>query len=351
MKRSRQQIRQTTATRDSQRSELKHTLVYTYGGGRFGNQLLNYINLLSFQFEYPDFDVYDAAFLPYSDLYDAEDMSLLSLDDPSGPIERAVGTFWGDGIGGRIGTCTPDRVRLRALHWAAHGVPFAQSIIGGELCLGFDLPGQQYDVFTLSESSNLTTLRSRQTSIAAGWRVRCWPLVGNYRTEIQEHLQPEQRFMTPARRHVSGLVDQFDVVVGVLIRQDDYREWRDGRYFFTSKRYRTWLEQYSDHHPDERVGFLIASDEDQSRQLFEPDEYTFATGEAVGKNHFMESFAELSLCDIILTPPSTFSTAAAFLGDVPIVPLYDGVSDDGWERLDEPLLGSLDHHTMNDSIK
>jgi hypothetical protein len=33
--------------------------------------------------------------------------------------------------------------------------------------------------------------------------------------------------------------------------------------------------------------------------------------------------AELSQCDMIMTPPSTFGVWAAFLGDIPILPLCD----------------------------
>jgi hypothetical protein len=33
--------------------------------------------------------------------------------------------------------------------------------------------------------------------------------------------------------------------------------------------------------------------------------------------HFVESMTELSLCDVIVSPPSTFAGWAAFLGQVP----------------------------------
>ena len=85
--------------------------------------------------------------------------------------------------------------------------------------------------------------------------------------------------------------------------------------------------------------------------MFRGEQFNFATGEAVGPNHYLENLAELSICDAILTPPSTFSTVAAFLGNTPLVPLYSDVLDDGWTHLNEALLESLQHPEMNTSVK
>lgn len=334
----------------SLQSSLHHTLVYTHGGGRFGNQLLNYMNLLAFQIEHPDFDVYDGAFLPYADLYDADEMALLSLKNLSKPVERAVYAFCGGGIGGRIGKAISDRIRLKSIHLAADILPSAQSIIGGEIYLGFDLPGDQYEIFDLADKSNVEQLRERESSVVAGWWVRCWSLVRAHHDTVRVQLQPDDQYVVPAQKYVSTLREDFGVLVGTLIRQDDYREWRDGQYFFTSEQYKFWMELFGEQYPEQSIGYLIASDEEQSEELFAENKFRFGTGEAVGPNHYLENFAELSLCDVILTPPSTFSVTAAFFGDVTVVPLYDGVIESEWEFLEEPLFDSLDHTVMGDAV-
>ncbi len=61
----------------------------------------------------------------------------------------------------------------------------------------------------------------------------------------------------------------------------------------------------------------------QSFEIVQTANVNFATGIAVGKGHYLESMAELSQCDMIMTPPSTFGVWAAFLGDIPILPLCD----------------------------
>lgn len=333
--------------------EREPTLIYTTGGGRLGNQLLNYANLLGFSLEHPEFDVVDLGFVPYLETYGTN----LELADIKGTAINGrwnciVSFFWGSN---QIRQVVPDmfwtQFRLQFLHGIATYSDHAQSIIGGSPHTFHRLSGDRFESFDITRSERLQRLRSRQISIVAGWGVRAWPLVDEYRDEIRTTLQLGEQYMSPATAYVEELRNQSDILIGVLVRQGDYRNWKDGRYFFKTKTYRHLLDEFADEYKDEAVTFLIASDEKQPRTMFQEDRFRFATGEAVGQNHYLESFAELSLCDVVVTPPSSFSTTAAFLGDVPVVPLYDGVKNNGWEYLERPLLDSLDHPEMSKSIK
>lgn len=345
--------------------ERDRTLIYTTGGGRLGNQLLNYANLLGFSLEHPEFDVVDLAFTPYLETY-GTNLKLADIKSAaiSGKWNFIVSFSWG---GNKIRRIVPDRLwnqsklqfllglwnqsRLQFLHGIATYSDHAQSIIGGNPHTPLQLCGDRFESFDLTRSERLQRLKSRQVSVVAGWGVRAWSLVDKYRDEIRTTLQVGGEYMSPARVYVEELRSQSDILVGVLVRQDDYRSWNDGRYFFDSETYRHLLDEFADEYKGETVTFLIASDEEQPRTLFPEDQFAFATGEAVGQNHYLESFAELSLCDVVMTPPSTFSTTAAFLGNVPVVPLYNGVKSDGWEYLESPLLDSLDHPEMSESVK
>jgi len=111
------------------------------------------------------------------------------------------------------------------------------------------------------------------------------------------------------------------------------------------------MQAYAATRENEDTGFLIASDETQDPTKFDDKRYHFATGEGIGSNHFLESFVELSLCDLVLTPPSTFAVFAAFLGDIPIVPLTENSGSDGWEHLENNLFDALTHPSLSESVQ
>lgn len=331
----------------------KH-VIFTHGGGRLGNQLLNYANLLAFELEHPEFEVLDLAIRPYAELYGSpvSPLSDITENSPGGLWRPLLRYGWGRGPVEQILRRRPlDRLRYQTLHRLADSRDNAQSIIGGSTHAPFTVAGQTLDHLDLSAPEIVRQLDSKRVSTLAGWGIRGWSLVEKYRDQIRTHLQPSPKYLDTASSFIEPLQSSYDLVVGVLIRQDDYRTWNDGRYFFSSQEYREMIEAFDSAHSSDNICYVIASDESQDGDVFDEEYYHFATGEAVGPGHYLENFAELSLCDIVLTPPSTFSTFAAFLGDCRLVPLYESVVEDGFEQLEYPLIDSLEHEHMGQSIK
>lgn len=321
------------------------TLVFTSGGGRLGNQLYNYANLLAFALEYDEFDVVDLAFVEYATDYTDETMDLVSPDAVSDDalLQTLVQILWGRGPQARLTDAYPlDRIRLRAVHRLATERADAQSVVT-PTHTGSYLAGEHVDTFPLGNPENVETLRSRDLTLLAGYRFHDWSLVAKHRAAVKSRMQPGEPHRSAAEAYVASLESEYDLLVGALVRQTDYRTLNGGEYFFESEWYRRAFDAYAAQFPNREVGFLIASDERQPPGVFDAPRFNFATGEAVGPNHYLENFVELSLCDVVLSVPSTFSLNAAFLGDVPLVPLYEGVLDAGWERLDDPILDSLEH--------
>src|ERR1019366_8455995 len=109
--------------------------------------------------------------------------------------------------------------------------------------------------------------------------------------------------------------------VGVHIRQSDYRQWDNGRFYFSTAQYAGWIRQLVDLHPGRRIAVVVASDEWQDPAQFAGLPIYPATGNPNAGGHWFENWIELSLCDIVVCPPSTFSATAAFLGEVPLWPV------------------------------
>jgi hypothetical protein len=332
---------------------MSRTLVYSCGGGRLGNQLLNYAHLLAFSLEHSEFDVLDLAFTPYVSEYGNEDLALVSIDDTdlSWAWRRFIETFWGDSpLEPTFSTYPVNRFRLQALHGGAHHRSTAQSIIGGDPHVSFDLSGTKQRQFDLSDRESVNTVAQKKTSVLAGWGVRAWTLIRKHRKAICERLRPGENHLSNASSYVAPLKDEYDLLVGVLIRQGDYRTHLDGKFFFESEQYHEILEGYARNRTESNVGFIIASDEEQPADLFNDSKYNFATGQAVGSNSYVESFAELMLCDVVMTPPSTFSIMSAFLNNTSLVPIHEHTQATGWDLLSNPLFDSLDYEYWIDDI-
>jgi hypothetical protein len=330
------------------------TIVYTKGGGRLGNQLYNYANLLGFQFENPQFQVFDLAFVPYVKEYGRNNLQLADVTrlNPDRFWKRLVRAFWGwDRIASTRDFYPINRFRHQSLHYFAEYHPAAQSIVGGKPHALFSIPGEQYDEFDLNKTENVNRLQSKSLTLLAGWGVRCWSLVSKHLEKIREHLQPGEPHRSVAKSFINPVQEQYDKLVGVLIRQDDYRTWNDGKYFFESDQYKRWMETYAKKFPSQNLCFIIASDEPQDERTFADDKFRLATGEAVGSGHYLENFTELLLCDEVLTPPSTFSIFAAVLGGCPVIPLHSEIESKGFERIDNPIIEGRTHPIVGQAIK
>lgn len=323
--------------------EDQQTVVFTHGGGRFGNQLVNAANLLAFDHATDNINVVDLAITPYCHHLEGGRMPWTTCRGTD------IGLRWRLLLDS-LWRVTPDgwhrfdKVRSRTVHRLARWASGAQS-----LTTDLENYGTAYEPLNLTAETD--RLQEVPLTLVGGWGIRCWSLLEASAGQIRDTLAVGEPHRTRAQRFVKTLRADHDLLVGVLVRQDDYRTWNDGEYFFESDRYERWLRQFAADRDESGVGFLIASDEPQDPTVFAGDGRTFATGTAVGDGHYLESFLELSLCDVVLTPPSTFSATAAFLGETPLVPLYDGVVGARWEYLNRPLLDSLTHPQMSDAVR
>jgi hypothetical protein len=105
-------------------------------------------------------------------------------------------------------------------------------------------------------------------------------------------------------------------------------------------------------HPRRRVAFVIASEEAQNRALFAGLPCHFATGNPGESGHWFEKWIELAACDVIITPPSTFSATAAFLGGVPLWPVVHARQTMTLDQIvPDGMVGAARHPIFSRSVK
>lgn len=141
-------------------------------------------------------------------------------------------------------------------------------------------------------------------------------------TNLKKHADQVRTFFTPIEKHaaaVSRLVSKArkgsDMLVGVHIRQGDYKRWQGGKYYFTTSEYAEVMRRFAASMPEKRIKFLICSNEKQDEGLFQGLNYI------AGNNHQLEDMYAFAQCDFLIGPPSTYTAWASFYGSVPLFTL------------------------------
>ena len=340
----------------------KKLIIFTHGGGRFANQLISYAQLIAFLTDNDyKYDLINLAFAPYSDLV------LSTSHDYFCSLPTKHNQFNFLNLLYKRFKYLPskyfnqiNKTVIKSLYLYSMFSVQTQTIIvsaaNGIKVFGkrFDeLPMEQkIDQLDLEKASNTSLFDKNKITFLCGWQIRCWNLVIKYQDQIRKSLSLNPMYMDIAKKFTHNLRQQYDFLIGVLIRQNDYKRWLNGRYYFETEQYIDWIIQASTVFKDYgKVGFIIAADQPKELDQFSSLNAYFSTGIAGGEGHYLESMAELSLCDIIMTPPSTFSTWSGFLGNIPILPLYKPsqlISHS--DLLKNHLFDALDHPHMSYAV-
>lgn len=290
-----------------------HTLIYTHGGGRLGNQIMRATHWIAWARTHEgQVDVVNFGLWPFAHLFAhwREHPGCMFPLRAGAPDRLAR---W------RIAWPTALRNPLethyrwqRAVHTAGRWWPGWQAITLD------DVKGEQVD---LGDPAFFARVAQSPVTMCCGWEYACWRLVAQQQAALRGYFEPAAEFARPAENFMAGLRARHDLVVGLLIRHSDYRTWDGGRFYFSTARYAEWLHQLVALHPGRRVAVVVASEERQDPSCFAGLPCHFATGTPNVGGHWFENWVELSLCDLVLSPPSTFSATAAFRGGVPLWPL------------------------------
>lgn len=160
-------------------------------------------------------------------------------------------------------------------------------------------------------------LDSKKLLLLMGWKFSDHVGMRQHREEITRYFTPVESVRRPAERIVSHARELGDLLVGVHIRQDDYRQWKNGIHFYETEQYVQWMKELSERNPGKKVIFLICASNSLDESLFEGLSLVKGPGDPMGDLH------ALSLCDRIMGPPSTFSGWASYHGGIPICVLRD----------------------------
>lgn len=152
----------------------------------------------------------------------------------------------------------------------------------------------------------------RRPVLVSGWNFDAGELLDKHAPAIREHF----RILPEHQIHVDGSIGaargDADVVVGVHIRQGDYKTFRGGRYYYSIDQYVAAMRRVRERLAGRRVAFWICGNGPLDRRDFGSLNVHFGTG------HLIEDLYGLAATDSLIGPPSTFTKWASFYGDVPL---------------------------------
>ncbi len=160
-------------------------------------------------------------------------------------------------------------------------------------------------------------IREAKIVFVDGFNFHAPQCVQRHADKIRSYFQPIEEYQQASGQAVERLRQDSDVVVGVHIRQGDYRRWRAGKSFFPTERYAAWMNEMAEQFSGRKLSFLVCSDETRNPQEFP------GLRVGLGTNSSMGDLYALAECDYILGPPSTFSKWASFYGNKPLFHLED----------------------------
>lgn len=145
-----------------------------------------------------------------------------------------------------------------------------------------------------------------------GWDFR-------YKLDMRKHHDKIKKYFEPLdvyQANVSALIKEqrlvAELLIGVHIRQGDYKTFEGGKYFYETPKYVNMMAECLGLFEGKKIKFIVCSNEKQPKNLFQNLDF------CTGTNHPVEDMYTLAQCDYILGPPSTFTMWASFYGNTPI---------------------------------
>jgi hypothetical protein len=262
-------------------------IIITGRYGRLGNRLWTYANVLAFALEH-SIEVINPAFDDFANSFSSNTLAFCGKDEFS---RRQRYAYTLAKLGG-WDLLYKLNLRLRR---------FPTIELGEGHCLDLDIDDTaetRFRAYSIVFLSGLYFIAAKSLISRAG--------------EIRSAFYPRPHIMVRVQKRVQEARQLGDVLVGVHLRQGDYRVFCDGVMFYTTKEYVDVMRGLRDQRPDKRVIFMVCSDEEQDHDLFNGLNVLFGSGDAV------VDLYTLAHCDYIVGPNSTFSQWASFWGNVPL---------------------------------
>jgi hypothetical protein len=149
-----------------------------------------------------------------------------------------------------------------------------------------------------------------------GFHFTAKDLVTKHRERICKILDFRSSLKSPIDSILQKARSQYSLILGVHIRENDFKDFYDGKYFVSADHYLKLIDQFKKLKSEKSVGALICSDSTKILDEIE-EQYPYYI---LPKGSVAQDMYALSQCDYILGPQATTMSAwASFYGNVSIL--------------------------------
>lgn len=145
-----------------------------------------------------------------------------------------------------------------------------------------------------------------------GWPIVPADVMSRHADQIREYFSLVDHYANAVRTHLEVARRGCDLLIGIHIRQGDYRHWNSGSFYYASEQYAVLMQHIVQKHAGKKVRFVVCSNVEQDWDIFEEFSMVRGTGETV------EDMYILAGCDEIYGPQSSYSGWAAYYGQKPL---------------------------------
>jgi len=164
-------------------------------------------------------------------------------------------------------------------------------------------------------------LETQKLILPMGWKFSDYEGIREHRNAIVSYFTPVEPVSLQAESAIQRARECGEFVIGVHIRQEDYRFWKGGLHYYEAECYARWMRRCMEIFSDRNPTFMVCSSNRLEPGVFRGLPVVFGPGTVVGDLHV------LSLCDHIMGPPSTFSMWSSYFGNTPLCMLMNGQQD------------------------
>lgn len=284
--------------------------------GQLANQLWNYISVYAYCLE-RGIECRNYSFFEYQHFFDI----------PTGNVLISTLYFAPYGL---LKTFVPEHILVPVWRkWYKLFVFGYEHLLGTRVVFSGNAPSEKGPYYLPPSTTNrdfeIREKNAADSLFFDGWLFRNPTGIEKYRTWISERFAPTETIRTTVEEYIKPLRQKYDHLVGVHIRQGDYKTFKGGRYYVDPLRARTIMEEYLvEHNLDSaKTLFIIASNGTI------PVEITRGLNVLVSTYNAAEDLFILASCNTILGSDSSFGAWAAYYGNIPHIIFQNEALD--WE--------------------
>jgi hypothetical protein len=278
---------------------MKKLVILEHGGGELANQLWNYASVYAYALE-KGVILENPSFFEYGSMFQMPRQKYVDI-----LFYSSFRTYRG-----RRNACLP---RLWRLIYKIYAAKMAL-LHKGSVLSSINSMNQAYYLPPTKEADEiLSTLEKKNPVYLKGWLFRNPKGLEKYRKQIEEYFRPRKDIEDEIHAFVENARRAYDKVVGVHIRQGDYKIFKGGAYYVEQTRIREILDEYlsQENLSPEKTKFIICSDGKIDQVVFKGLQIE------ISKFGAIHDLFLLSKTDAILGSNSSFSDFAAWYGNIP----------------------------------